>query len=88
MSREHMFGMYAEALQSFCNENGLDFDKVKSSPFSANSEFLVIQHLSDRTISEGLNNETPAEVVLAAYRKPDGTITVETRKNTDKYLGR
>ena len=56
-----MFGMYAEALQSFCNENGLDFDKVKSSPFSANSEFLVIQHLSDRTISEGLNNETLTE---------------------------
>ena len=87
MSREHMFGMYAEALQSFCNEIGLDFDKVKSSPISANSEFLVIQHLSDRTISEGLNNETPAEVVLAAYRKPDGTITVEKRNNTDKYLG-
>ena len=87
MSRERMFGVYAEVLQAFCNENNLDFDKVKSSPFSANNEFLVIQHLRDRPIPEGLNNETPAEIVLAAYRNPDGTITVEKRKNTDKYLG-
>ena len=80
------FDVFAQDLQQYCKENNLDFNKVKTSPKCGNENMLFIQHLNDTTDGKGLNNESPAKVILSARKKPDGSIIIERQRDTDKYL--
>lgn len=79
-----MFDIFATALQSYCSENNLDFNKVIASPKCGNKMALFIQHLE--TAGDGLKNDIPAEILLAARKDENGNIIIEEYEGAAKYL--
>ena len=79
-----LFDIFADALQEYCNETNLDFNKVKSSPKCGHKTALFIQHLGDN--NNGLETDQPAEILLLAKKDETGKIQIEKFKGADEYL--
>lgn len=79
-----IFDIFASALQAYCSENKLDFNKVKESPKCGNETALFIQRLGDS--NKGLEESNPAEILLFAMKDENGSIFVEEYEGAAKYL--
>lgn len=79
-----IFDIFASALQSYCNENNLDFNKVIASPKCGNEMALFVQRLG--SASDGLKNDIPAEILLLAKKDENGNILIEEYEGAAKYL--
>lgn len=77
---------YENEIKLFCEENELDFNKVKSFPKSYNQEVLFVQYMDKNKAKLGLLDNTPAEVVLTIKLNSDKTVSIEKGKNAEKYL--
>lgn len=78
---------YKHKLEEYCLNNNLDYDKLMMSVkgFSDNEmSFYVASGISDK---RGLNNETPARVILTV-RKAKNKIDIEQTEYTKQYLSK
>lgn len=79
-----IFDIFASALQAYCDENKLDFSKVKACPKCGNEVALFIQRLGNST--NGLEKNSPAEILLLARKDESGSILIEEYEGAAKYL--
>lgn len=78
---------YKHELQEYCSNNNLDYDKLMASVkgFSDNEmSFYVASSTSDR---QGLNNETPAHIILT-IRKTANNIDIKQTEYARQYLSK
>lgn len=85
MSIANIRNEFLREIKIFCNSSNLSFEKVMSFPQSCNENTLAVQYWDESLGTNGLLEETPAEIILLA-KKADGKIDVEKQENTDKYL--
>lgn len=78
---------YKHELQEYCLNNNLNYDKLMASVkgFSDNKmSFYVASGTNDR---RGLNNETPAHIILTV-RKTANNIDIKPTEYTKQYLSK
>ncbi len=83
------FNEWSEAIRSYCEQNGLSFERAKSMVKGTGKDMLVLQYFdpnTDRTLLQrGLLDEKPMPVVLWVFKK-NGTFEFQQTEYTKKYL--
>ena len=79
------FDEWMDVVQTYCKENGLDFEKAKALAKCGNQDFFALQYHDPEKGTQGLMDETPAPLVLIVSRGPDG-LRFEQTEHTQKYL--
>ena len=73
-------------IKSYCDDNGLDFEKMSHMPMSSNHEYLSIQHFDPEKGKRGLmEDDIPMPSVLRVLKKPSG-LEFEQTEYTKQYL--
>jgi hypothetical protein len=72
-------------LENFCTQNNITVESVLNSPKSFNKNTMYILHQDAKTGENGLNDETPAEVLLIIQKK-DNKLEFLPKTNLKKYL--
>lgn len=80
-----LFSKYEKEIENYCLSNGLDFEKSKKLPQCWGKNDIWLQYHDPQKGKEGLNNETPAPIVLKIYIE-NGNVSFEQTENTLKYL--
>lgn len=80
-----LFSKYEKEIENYCLSNGLDFEKAKKLPQCWGKNDIWLQYHDPQKGKEGLNNETPAPIVLKIYIE-NGNVSFEQTENTLKYL--
>ena len=70
-------------INRYCYENGLDAEKVFSSPMSFNNDFAFLQHVD--ISSPAIMDNNPAKVILKVFRTNAG-IVIQQTEHTKTYL--
>ena len=72
-------------LESFCTQNSIRVESILNSPKSFNKNIMYILHHNPEAGKNGLNDETPAEVLLIIQKK-DNKLEFTPKENLKKYL--
>ena len=80
-----LFDQHEKEIRKYCDENGLDFDIVKSMPQCWGKNDIWLQYYDPEKGKSGLLDETPAPIVLKIEIN-NGIVTVEQTEHTNKYL--
>lgn len=83
-----LFDEWANEIHSYCESNGLNFDKARRLPKSWGKDNPVLQYYDEKSphSGHGLLDETHMPVVLWIDRKSDGTLVFEQTEHTRKYF--
>lgn len=83
------FNEWSGAIRSYCEENGLSFERAKSMVKCSSSNMLALQYFDPNADAEkqkkGLLDETPMPVVLWVF-KENGSFVFKQTEFTKKYL--
>ena len=82
----NLIEVHKEPLKAFCIDNGYNFEKLKSMPRCGNESVMFIQTYDSKKAGNGLNNNTPAEILLSLNVDEYGITKIQKGKNADKYL--
>ena len=80
-----LFDEHAKEIKKYCDDNGLDFDIVKSMPQCWGRNDIWLQYHDPEKGKNGLLDETPAPIVLK-IQVENGGVRVEQTEHTEKYL--
>ena len=80
-----LFDKHEKEIKKYCDDNGLDFDIVKSMPQCWGKNDIWLQYYDPEKGKNGLLDETPAPIVLK-IQVNNGIVTIEQTEHTDKYL--
>lgn len=80
-----LFNKYEKEIKDFCVSNSIDFEKVKKLPQCWGKNDIWVQYHDPLKGSKGLNNETPAPIVLKISVN-NGKVSCEKTADTDKYV--
>lgn len=80
-----LFSEWENDIRSYCTKNGLDFSRVQKTGKCWGKDFLMLQHIEPGTGRQGLQDETPAPVVLLVKKQNDALVFEQTQY-TQKYL--
>ncbi|MBQ1517764.1 MAG: hypothetical protein IIT49_04310 [Clostridia bacterium] len=80
-----LFDKHEKEIKKYCDDNGLDFDIVKSMPQCWGKNDIWLQYYDPEKGKNGLLDETPAQIVLK-IQVNNGIVTIEQTEHTDKYL--
>lgn len=72
-------------LESFCTQNNITVESILNSPKSFNKNIMYILHHNPKAGENGLNDETPAEVLLVIQKK-DNKLEFIPKANLKTYL--
>lgn len=67
-----IFTEFREEIESYCAVNGLDAEKVFSSPKSFNNDYVILQWPNIERGKMGLRDESPAPATLRIFRTESG----------------
>lgn len=81
-----VFNYFENEIKLFCEQNSLDFNKVKLCPKCGNEQMLFIQHYEEDKAKEGLNDNEPAEILLFVKKNSNGTIDIKKGNKADSFL--
>ena len=76
---------HIDELENFCAQNDISVEKVLHSPKSFNKTIMYILHHDPKAGANGLNDETPAKVLLVIQKK-DNKLEFIPKANLKKYL--
>ena len=82
-----LFDTYKREIEQYCNDNGLDFSKMKGMGRCWGKDHLFIQYVDPSEGKMGLLDETPAPVVLI-MKIVNGKPEFEQTQYTQVYLNR
>lgn len=82
-----LFDEWINEIKSFCTDNSLDFDKVKSMSQSWGKDFVALAYYDKSKGKNGLLEDTPMPLVLLIKKTPDGLFFEQT-ENTKRYLSK
>ncbi len=82
------YGKYMPAIKKYCEDNGLDFEKVKLSPKGFTPKVVLFIYYVDYENDNGLGllDETPCKITLEVWIKEDDTLEIKQTEYTKKYL--
>lgn len=80
-----LFDRWKTEIQTYCRDNGLDFDKVSKMCQAWGRDDLIFQYHDPQKGINGLRDETPASVVLI-MKIQEGKPVFEQTKYTKQYL--
>jgi hypothetical protein len=80
-----LFSEWENDIQKYCLDNGLNFAKAKQCGQCWRPGLLMLQHIDTKKGQLGLQDETPAPIVLT-IRKDDGSLVFEQTEHTHRYL--
>lgn len=80
-----LFSQYQSEIKKYCDESGLDFEKVLKMPQCWSNHDIWIQYHDPEKGKKGLIDETPAPIVLKISVNNDG-LSFEQTEYTRKYL--
>ena len=80
-----LFAKYEKEIEKYCNDNGFSFDKAKTLPQCWGKNDIWLQYHDPSKGKLGLNDETPAPIVLKILIV-DGKVLFEQTEHTKKYL--
>ncbi len=81
-----LFDDWSDEIKKYCEQNGLDFEKAKSSSKSWNRNTVLLGYYDKTKGYNGLLDDTPMPVVLAIFKQNDGSLVFEQTEHTKKYL--
>lgn len=79
------FETYAQAVEAYCKQNNLSFQKAKKMCKAYGRNDMLLQYHDPQKGKRGLLDETPAPVVLI-MRVIDGKPMFEATEHTNRYL--
>ena len=85
MKKKTIYEEFLPQIEKYCQENNLDFEKLKHEPRCYNSDILIFQFHDPAKGKDGLRDETPMPVTLSVKREGNG-IVFEQTEDTKKYL--
>ncbi len=80
-----LFNDWSSEIKSYCESNGLDFEKAQKMCKCWGKNDLLLQYHDPQKGKNGLLDETPAPVVLYV-KKENGILLFEQTEHTKKYL--
>lgn len=80
-----LFDVWESDIRTYCNENGLDFQKVKTFPKSWGKDNIFFHYCDPDKGKAGLRDETPARTVLKVFIE-NGSPHFEQTEYTKQYL--
>lgn len=80
-----LFSKYEGQIKSYCDENGLDFEKLSSFPQCWGKNDIWVQYHDPLKGKSGMKDETPAPIVLIISIN-GGNVTFTQTEHTGKYL--
>lgn len=85
-----LFDDWENEIRLYCQENDLDFEKLKKLSQCWGKDFLALQYYNpeSETVKKGLGllDETPMPVVLMIQKDTDGSLIFEQTEHTKRYL--
>ncbi len=79
------YSKYADKIKTYCDNNGLDFSKIKKMIKGCGADDIIFQYHDPEKGKMGLLDETPAPVVLKISRIGND-IKFEQTEYTRQYL--
>ena len=76
-----LFNAYKDQIKDYCIDNNIDFEKVKKLPKCWGKNDIWLQYYDPIKGTKGLNDETPAPIVLKIYID-NGKVTIEQTEHT------
>lgn len=76
---------YKNELQEYCFNNNLDYSKLMSAVKGFSDNKMSFYVASGTSNGQGLNNETPARIILT-IRKVENKAVIEQTEYTKQYL--
>ncbi|MBQ8121681.1 MAG: hypothetical protein IJ172_13015 [Ruminococcus sp.] len=80
-----LFNKYENEIKAYCKKNSIDFEKIKSLPQCWGKNDIWVQYHDPDKGKNGLNDETPAPIVLK-INIINGKVVCEKTEFTDIYL--
>ena len=80
-----LFNAYKDQIKDYCIENNIDFEKVKKLPQCWGKNDIWLQYYDPIKGTKGLNDETPAPIVLKIFID-NGKVTIEQTEHTKKIF--
>lgn len=80
-----LFVDWKNEIHEYCMENGLDFSKAEKAGKCWGEDVLMLQHIDPHKGKNGLQDETPAPVMLV-IRKVGNRLVFEQTEHTKCYL--
>ena len=80
-----LFNKYEKQIKKYCEENGLDFNKLTKLPMCWGKNDIWVQYHDPQKGEKGMKDETPAPIVLMVKINND-TVSVSQTEYTDIYL--
>ncbi len=74
-------------LQEYCFNNNLDYDKLMSAVKGFSDNEMSFYVASGTSNGQGLNNETPAHIILTIH-KVENKVIIEQTEYTKQYLSK
>lgn len=78
---------YKYELQQYCSDNNLDYDKLMSAVKGFGDNEMAFYVASSTNNEQGLNNETPARIILTV-RKMENKIQIAQTEYAKQYLSK
>lgn len=82
-----LFDEYQKEIKHYCDNNGLDFLKVKNMAQCYGKNDIWLQYVNENKGSRGLLDETPAPIVLI-IKVENSKVRFEQTEFTQKYLAK
>ncbi len=81
------YDKYYSEIKKYCEDNGLDFEKVVHSPkgYTPKTVLYILHHDKNKG-KLGLLDETPMPVTLEVWIKEDDSLEIKQTEHTKKYL--
>ena len=81
-----LFEDWKPEIRKYCDENGLSFESAEKMAKSWGKNDIAILYIDKEKGKTGLNDDTPAPVVLWIKKNDDGKLYFEKTEYTDRYL--
>lgn len=78
------FSDYSEHIRKYCDDNRLNYEKLKKAPKCFNHEQMIFQHVEPVTVFP-YDDSIPSKVILEMH-VDDGRVTFIQTEHTKKYL--
>lgn len=76
---------WKKEIYDYCTANGLDFSKAEKAGKCWGKDVLMLQHIDSQKGKRGLQDETPAPVLLV-IKKTGSSLIFEQTEYTKHYL--
>ena len=87
MKHNRPYHKYYPEIEKYCQENGLNFEKLRHSPkgYTPKTVLFILHHDENKGQME-LLDETPMPVTLEIWIKEDDSLEFKQTEYTKKYL--